>query len=114
MSNPRRANGSRRDKLVRRVRREESVCHLCDQAVDVRLPHGRPGSPEVDEVVPVAYGGDPLDRANCRLAHRYCNRLRSHGPIALARVKLAESPPRFAVDGTLVDAEARPVTSRRW
>lgn len=70
MSNPRRANGARRDKLIARVRREESVCHLCEQWVDKRLPHGLPGSPEVDELIPVAHGGDPLARANCRLAHR--------------------------------------------
>jgi 5-methylcytosine-specific restriction endonuclease McrA len=30
----------------------------------------------VDELVPVSKGGDPLDRANCRLTHRHCNRQR--------------------------------------
>lgn len=113
-ANMRRANGSARDKLRRRVLREEDVCHLCDQAVDKALSHGLPGSPEVDELVPVTYGGDPLDRANCSLAHRYCNRLRWHGPVALARQRLAADPPRFALDGSLLMATPLPVTSRKW
>ena len=57
MSNPRRANGSKRDKVRARVLREENTCHLCGQWVDVRLPHGLPGSPEVDEVIPVELAG---------------------------------------------------------
>lgn len=114
-ANPRRANGTRRDKLRRRVLREESVCHLCDQAVDVTLPQWLPGSPEVDHVVPITYDGAEYDRDNVRLSHRYCNRLRWHGPISLARAKLAENPPRFARDGSLIDASAlRPVVSRPW
>lgn len=28
---------------------------------------------EVDELVPVSKGGDPLDRANVDAAHRVCN-----------------------------------------
>ena len=114
MSNPRRTNGSRRDKLRRRVLREESRCHLCDQWVDVRLPHGLPGSPEVDEIIPVTYGGSPYDRANCRLAHRWCNRLRWHGPIALARQRLADDPPRFDSAGNRVTTTLTPVQSRDW
>lgn len=113
-ANPRRANGTKRDRLRRRVLREEHTCHLCDQAVDTTLRHGLPGSPEVDELVPVTYGGDPLDRSLCRLAHRHCNRLRWHGPVATARAKLAADPPKFAGDGTLRIAEVAPVTSRVW
>ena len=117
MTNPRRSNGTRRNKIRRRVLHEEDTCHLCGQAVDKRLPHGLPGSPEVDELTPVTYGGDPYDRANCRLAHRpprYCNRLRWHGPVALAQAKLAANPPRFAADGTLIDQRPQPVISRHW
>lgn len=71
--NPRYANGHRRNQLRARVLREESYCWLCGQPVDVTLPPHLDGSPEVDEVVPVSLGGDPLDRNNCRLAHRLCN-----------------------------------------
>lgn len=114
MSNPRRSNGSKRDKLRRRVLREESICHLCHQAVDVRLPHGLPGSPEVDEIIPVAFGGSPYDRSNCRLAHRWCNRKRWHRPVAVAQAEIATNTPRFAADGALLTTEAQPLTSRRW
>ena len=43
--------------------REESTCHLCGQWVDVRLPHGLPGSPEVDEVIRWLTGFDDADIA---------------------------------------------------
>lgn len=77
--NPRRANGYRRDKLRARVLREEDDCWLCGKPVDKTLKTPHPGSPEVDEVVPVSLGGDPLSRANCRLAHRLCNVRRGNG-----------------------------------
>ncbi|NYI78712.1 HNH endonuclease [Nocardioides panzhihuensis] len=78
-TNPRRSNGHRRNKVRARVLREETECWLCGQSVDTTLPPGLPTSPEVDEVVPVSRGGDPYDRANCRLAHRLCNQRRGNG-----------------------------------
>ena len=97
MTNPRRANGHRRNQLRAKVLREESDCWLCGEPVDKTLglmagvhsprcvkpecpgcvPH--PMSPEVDEVVPVSLGGDPLDRRNCHLSHRLCNVRRGNG-----------------------------------
>lgn len=79
MSNPRRANGHRRDQVRRRVLAEEDVCWLCGQEVDKTLPPFQHGSPEVDEVVPVSLGGSPFDRSNCRLSHRLCNIRRGNG-----------------------------------
>lgn len=70
MSNPRRANGHRRDQVRRRVLAEEDTCWLCNEPVDKSLPPYLHGSPEVDEIIPVSLGGDPFARANCRLAHR--------------------------------------------
>jgi 5-methylcytosine-specific restriction endonuclease McrA len=32
-----------------------------------------PEAPEVDHVIPVEKGGDPLDRDNCRATHALCN-----------------------------------------
>jgi len=52
-NDPRRANGTKRNAVKRRVFREESVCHLCDQWVDKGLPRWLPGSPELDELVPI-------------------------------------------------------------
>lgn len=79
MGNPRRTNGHRRNQLRARVLREEDTCWLCNQPVDKTLPPYLAGSPEVDEIVPVSLGGDPLDRANTHLAHRLCNVRRGNG-----------------------------------
>lgn len=73
MPNPRQANGHRRRQLRARVLREEDDCWRCGQPVDKTLPPHLDGSPEVDEVIPIGLGGDPLDRNNVRLAHRLCN-----------------------------------------
>jgi len=78
-NNPRRANGHRRDQVRRRVLKEESDCWLCNQPVDKTLPPYLPGSPEVDEVIPVSLGGSPIQRSNCRLTHRLCNIRRGNG-----------------------------------
>jgi hypothetical protein len=97
VSNPRRANGHRRNKVKLRVLAEESDCWLCGGPVDKTLtvvegrhtrnctavectgcfPH--PMSPTIDEVVPVSLGGSPFDRSNCRLAHRLHNIQRGNG-----------------------------------
>lgn len=76
--NPRVSNGAARRRLRARVLAEEDVCWICGQPVDKSLPAGLPGSPEVDEVLPVSRGGSPTDRANCRLAHRVCNQRRGN------------------------------------
>ena len=77
-TNPRYANGAARRRLRARILAEEDTCWICGQHVDVHLPAGLPGSPEIDEIVPVSKGGDPLDRSNCRLAHRVCNQRRGN------------------------------------
>ena len=56
-SNPRRTNGHRRDQVRRRVLAEEELCWLCGKLVDKSLKTPHPGSPEVDEIVPVSLGG---------------------------------------------------------
>jgi 5-methylcytosine-specific restriction endonuclease McrA len=78
-SNPRQANGHRRRKVRAQVLREETHCWLCGELVDKTLPAGLPGSPEVDEIVPVSLGGSPFDRSNCRLSHRIHNQQRGNG-----------------------------------
>ena len=77
--NPRNANGHRRRQLRARVLREEHDCWLCGLPVDKALKTPDPGSPEVDEIIPVSLGGDPLDRSNARLSHRLCNVRRGNG-----------------------------------
>jgi 5-methylcytosine-specific restriction endonuclease McrA len=78
-ANPRNANGHRRRRIRARVLAEEDICWICGQPVDKRLKTPHPGSPEVDEIIPVSLGGDPLDRKNCRLSHRLCNVRRGDG-----------------------------------
>jgi len=86
--NPRRANGIRRNEIRNRWRAIGDPCHLCGRAIDYSLgmvptasggmkPH--PMSFVVDEVVPVKFGGDPLDFRNTRPAHWICNARRGDG-----------------------------------
>lgn len=88
-SNPRRANGSARDKLRARIAAQGAPCAICGRPIDYALgmvtdprtgrrrPH--PASFVIDEIVPVSRGGDPLDPANVRPAHWICNARRGDG-----------------------------------
>lgn len=76
--NPRTANGNARRKLRARLRAEGRPCHLCCLPIDYSLPAGDPMSFEVDEIIPVSRGGDPLDYMNVGAAHRICNQRRGN------------------------------------
>ena len=81
--NVRRSNGSRRTKLRRWLRSQGRPCWICRAfgrpgTIDYSLPAGHPLSFEVDELVPVSMGGDPLDPSNVDAAHRCCNQWRSN------------------------------------
>lgn len=73
------ANGHRRRQVRAQVLAEETHCWICGLLVDKTLRTPHPQSPEVDELLPVSLGGSPIDRANCRLAHRLCNIRRGNG-----------------------------------
>lgn len=84
MPNPRRRNGHRRSQLRRRVLAAYDVCAwpLCEwpgQPIDKTLPIHHPLAGEVDEIIPVSRGGDPLAWDNVRLLHRICNQRRGNG-----------------------------------
>lgn len=89
--NRRHANGWRRQQVVARVLAAYDTCHLCGRPVDKSLPPGLPGSPEVDEIIPVSKGGSPYLFSNCRLAHRWCNRVRSNHSVAWAREHIKQT-----------------------
>ena len=89
--NTRHANGWRRQQVVARVLAAYDTCHLCGRPVDKSLPPGLPGSPEVDEIIPVSKGGSPYLFSNCRLAHRWCNRVRSNHSVAWAREHIKQT-----------------------
>ncbi len=76
--NPRRSNGSRRDKARATVRSWGRPCAICGGAIDYALPPGHPMSFEVDEIVPVSLGGSPFDIGNLQPAHRRCNQWRGN------------------------------------
>lgn len=83
-TNPRYANGHRRRRLRARVLATEtycawSHCEWPDDPVDKTLHWNHPLAPEVDEIIPVSRGGDPLARSNVRLMHRICNQRRGNG-----------------------------------
>lgn len=77
--NPRRFNGTRRTAIRNRWRAIGDPCALCGHPIDYSLPPGHPMSFEVDEIVPVSKGGDPLDFANTQPAHRICNQRKGDG-----------------------------------
>ena len=90
-SNPRKTNGHRRRQIIARVLAAYNTCHLCGRTVDKTLPAGLPGSPEVDELIPVSKGGSPYQFTNCYLAHRWCNRIRSNHSVEWARNEIART-----------------------
>lgn len=89
MSNPRRANGARRDAIRERWRAIGDPCWLCHKPIDYSLGmvtdprtgkrRCHPMSFVVDEIVPVSRGGDPLAFSNTRPAHWICNARRGDG-----------------------------------
>jgi 5-methylcytosine-specific restriction endonuclease McrA len=69
-----------------RVFAEETDCWWCGRYVDQSLDGRRhPMGKTVDHVQELWEGGDPLDRANLRLAHRRCNTAKSNRRRAGAR-----------------------------
>jgi len=100
VSNPRRANGHRRSALRARLAAEGRPCHVCGGAIDYSLPPGHPMSFEVDELVPVRHGGNPLEYSNVDAAHRCCNKRRAEIELAKERgVRLGSGGGLFPVSG---------------
>lgn len=114
MSEPANKNGHRRRELRRRVIAASTHCGLCDLPLDKTLGFvpGKHGAKcrgnctgcvphdqrvEVDEIIPRAHGGNPLDRRNVICMHRACNRFKSTLSLAEARrrwaQKTAQTPP---------------------
>lgn len=89
-------NGSRRRKIRARLLASTDTCAICGKPIDKSLKTPHPYSAEVDEIIPVSKGGDPLDIRNCQLVHRICNQRKGNklnyspgspapGPIACSR-----------------------------
>ena len=76
--NARVSNGNARRKVRLYWRAQQLPCAICGRAIDYELPAGHPWSFEVDEIVPVSRGGDPLSLDNTQPAHRTCNLRKSN------------------------------------
>ena len=105
MGNPRSANGHRRRELRKRHMAGASAkhcqwehCRWPDEPFDLSLHIHDDRAPEVDEIIPVSLGGDPLSWQNTRLLHRWCNQQRGNG---------TRTPKRTA-------APPQPTPSRDW
>lgn len=97
MVNPRNANGSARRALRRRVAAMRAPCWICGLPIDYGLPARHPRSYELDELIPVSKGGDPLDPANVAPAHRICNQWRCAKSVAaVERTRAAARAMGFA------------------
>lgn len=70
-------------------------CALCGKPIDYSLPPGHPLCYELDEIVPVSLGGDPLDPDNVQPAHRICNQRKGNGKRKGKCVDADKPAPRF-------------------
>ena len=90
-NNPRYRNYLARVALRNRVKAMGLPCALCGRPIDYTLPAGDPMSYELDEIIPVSLGGDPLDLDNVQPAHRICNQRKSN-KVWPAKVGIPQDP----------------------
>lgn len=90
--NERVSNGYRRRMLRQRVLAAYDVCAICGKPVDKTLKTPHPMSAEVDEIIPVSRGGDPLAWNNVQLTHRCCNQHKSNRSNEWAKREAAGKP----------------------
>lgn len=85
-------NGHRRRKIRARLLASSDVCAICGRPIDKSLKTPDPYSPEVDEIVPVSMGGDPLDMGNCQLVHRICNQRKGNKMVPMSMISSLGPP----------------------
>lgn len=84
------ANGHRRRQLAQRIKATSTHCALCDQPLNPNATWPAPDSTVIDENIPRAKGGSPLDPDNTNAMHAACNRWKSTMTLAEARKLLAK------------------------
>lgn len=72
----------RRVKLTSRVRAEGRPCWICTLPIDYALKGGGEAF-NLDELIPRAHGGSPLDYGNVDATHACCNNWRRTRSVAL-------------------------------
>ena len=115
-SNVRNKNGNARRKLRTWLKAQGRPCWICrafgrPAEIDYSLPARHPWSFEVDELVPVSKGGDPLDRNNVDAAHRCCNQWRGNKSVAEVKAIAHGEGTSIVAPATL---SVRGTTSREW
>ena len=70
------------------IERDEGICQLCGTLVSTQIAAPHPLSPSIDHMIPLSKGG-LHSKANCQLAHLYCNTSKSDRLIA----RFSMSPP---------------------
>lgn len=83
------ANGHRRRQLVARIKASSTHCALCGLPLYPDAKYPDPASTVVDEDIPRARGGDPLDPHNTNALHALCNGWKSTMTLREARAALA-------------------------
>ena len=125
-NNPRRANGHRRNVLIKRLRAEGRPCWICVLAgksgvIDYSLRFPHPYSFVVDELVPVSrywLGGYPsaqaaaLDYANLAAAHKCCNEWRGNKTVDEVKRLIGEMRQGNAKETPRIVGDVTP--SRDW
>jgi 5-methylcytosine-specific restriction endonuclease McrA len=83
---PSRTAQSEYNRNRKRILANHDVCAICGGPVDKDLPKYHPMSAEIDHIIPISKGGDPVAIENMQLTHRKCNRDKSDKlPSALAK-----------------------------
>lgn len=80
-------NGRPYRRLCVTVRALGMPCWLCGHNIDTRLDARHPMSWTLDHLTPLSRGGDLLDPANARPAHRRCNSARGNRATPTRQVK---------------------------
>ena len=100
-NNPRRANSSRRNKVIAWLRSQVRPCWICGLPINYSLEHGHPESFECDELIPISKGGSPYVRDNVDAAHRCCNNWRGNKSVASVAVIAAQVRSKYIVSSPL-------------
>ena len=68
-NNKRYANYNERVRIRKWLLATQTHCALCGLEIDKRLKCPHPMSAVVDEIIPIKWGGSPIDPGNVQLVH---------------------------------------------
>jgi 5-methylcytosine-specific restriction endonuclease McrA len=84
---------SRRWRRLRlQVLRGATHCAICHRPLDFNARPCSRWAPSVDHIIPIALGGAPYERSNCREVHFGCNARRGVGRGRIVRLVQQQEP----------------------